>query len=96
MRRVEEGERAEDREAGLVAGAAGGVVRQAAAEADVVRAVRPRQRVGELRLAAEQIRDARLADRERHRAGARVGGRQLLRFPQRDRVAVQIRERALR
>ena len=67
----------------------------AAAEAEVVLAARPRQRVRELRLAAEEIGGARLADGERHRAGARVGGRERLRFPVRDRIAVQVGEARL-
>ena len=55
-RRVEEGEGAEHREAGLVAGAAGRVANQAAAEPDRVPAARPRQRVRELRTAGRRDR----------------------------------------
>ena len=53
--RVLERERAEHRGAGLAARAAGGVMDHAAAEADVVLAARPRQRVRELRLVAEEV-----------------------------------------
>ena len=67
----------------------------AAAEAEVVLAARPRQRVRELRLVAEEVGRARLADGERHRAGARVGGREGLRLPERDRIAVQVGEARL-
>src|SRR5690348_330076 len=58
--RVEERERAERGEARLVAGAARGVADDAGAEADGVPAARPRQRVRELRLPAEQVRYSRL------------------------------------
>ena len=94
-RRVHERERAEDRGAGLAARAAGGVMDHAAAEAEVVLAVRPRQRVRELRLVTEEVGGSRLSDGERHRPGARVGGGEGLRFPERDRVAIQVGESRL-
>ena len=92
---VLERERAQHRGAGLAAGAARGVMDHAAAEAHVVLAVRPRQRVGELRLVAIEIGEPRLADGERHGSGAGVGGGEGLRFPLRDRIAIQICEARL-
>ena len=90
MRRVPESERAEDRGAGLAARAARSVMNHAAAEAEVVLAERPRQRVRKLHLMTLEIGGTRLSDRERHRAAARVGGRKILRLPERHRIAVQV------
>src|SRR5207244_4059817 len=70
---VLEREGAEDGGAGLVAGAAGGVMNPASAEAEVMAAVRPRQCVGQLQLAAEKIGEARLSNREWCRAGTCIG-----------------------
>ena len=93
--RRQEREGAERRGARLAAGAARGVPRHAGAEPERLFAERPRQRVGELKLAAVEVRLARLADRERHRAGAGVGGRERLRLPERDRIAVEITDARL-
>src|SRR4029077_1145842 len=95
-RRREEGERAERRGAWLAAGPARRVPRDAVAEPERLLAARPRQRVGELKLAAVEVRLARLADRERHRTAAGVCGRERLRLPERDRVAVEITDARLR
>src|SRR4029453_19343612 len=88
-------EGAEYRGSGLTALAARRVMDDAAAEAQVVPAARPRQGVRELKLVAEQIRHPGLPDRERHVAAASVGRRELLRLPERDRIAIQIGESRL-
>src|SRR5262249_33557802 len=67
-------EGAEDRRAGFAARAARGVAGHASAEPEVVFASRPRQRVRELRLMAEDVGGARLSDGERHGPAARVSG----------------------
>src|SRR5437867_4063244 len=71
-RRVIKRERPEDRGTGLAARAAAGVMDETSAEAQVVPAARPRQRIRELRLVAKDIGYSRLADREGHRSGACV------------------------
>src|SRR5205085_8444628 len=90
-RRAEEREGAEHREPRLVAEAARGMSREAAAEADRLPASRPRERVGHLQLAAVGVGLPRLADRERYRPGAAVGRGQVLRLPERDGIAAQVR-----
>src|SRR4051812_40271877 len=65
-RRVPEGKRAESGCSGLAARAARGVMNHASAEAQIVLADRPRERVAKLYLVAEDVGLARLADGERH------------------------------
>src|SRR5215813_9106805 len=73
-RRVLECKRAQDRCAGFAASASGSVTDHTAAEAQVVFAERPRDRVGKLKLMTPEIGKAGLPDREGHRAAARVSG----------------------
>ena len=57
--------------------------------------LRPRQRVRELRLPAEDVRVARFANRERRRSGPGVLRRRLHRLELRDRIAVEVLEARL-
>src|SRR5436190_2486145 len=61
-----------------------------AAQAKIVFAARPGQRVRELSLAAVDVGHARLPDCERDRSRASVRRRQRLGFPQGDWVAVEV------
>src|ERR1035437_5525928 len=63
---------------------------QTYAEAEVVHAMRPRQRVGQLGLVTIEVGESRLSSGERHRPSACVAGREGLSFPARDRVAIQV------
>ena len=71
---AEKGEGAKNGGARLAADATRGVMHHAAAEPEIVRATRPRQRVGELILMTPEIREARLSNRKWHCAGASVSG----------------------
>jgi hypothetical protein len=88
-RRLER-EGAENGGAGLAARAAGAVADHAPAEAEGVVPARPGHGVRELELVAEDVGEPRLADRERHRARARVRGREIVGLPEGDRIAVQV------
>src|ERR1044071_10305753 len=60
------------------------------AKSDVVLSARPRQRIGELKLAAKDVRCTRLTDRERNRSASCISRGQILSFPQRHRIAIQV------